>query len=208
MNKDILNLKGEKTGQITLSEPLSRSDVKLGSLYYRVISENSNIHQGTVFKKSRALVRGGGRKPYQQKHTGRARQGSIRAPHYKGGGRAFGNQRKNYKFRLPEGLRRHSLLVLFNQKFRQDYITLIEDFKLKTPKAREFGELFRKFIKEPEKTVLVVLEPDENLKRAAANRADVEVFSVKRIRAVDLLHKKRVLMTKSAAEYLNALEVK
>ncbi|MDD5066534.1 MAG: 50S ribosomal protein L4 [bacterium] len=205
MKQQILNFKKEKVSEITLNEDLSSPDVKLGSLYYKVMSENANIHQGTVFKKSRALVSGGGRKPYQQKHTGRARQGSIRAPHYKGGGRAFGNQRKNYKFQLPVEVKRNSRLALFNLKFKQDLVSIIEDFKTDSVKVKDFIKQFKNLINFKEDNILIVLDVPGNLKKAVRNIPTVKLMSVKRIKVIDLLSDHKIFMTKSAAEYLNKL---
>ncbi len=206
MKKEIVNLKNTKISEIELNEKLTSDTIQTGSLYYKWLNENANIHPGNAFKKSRALVRGGGRKPYQQKHTGRARQGSIRAPHYKGGGRAWGNQYKNYKFNLPTALKRNALISIFNIKFKQNLITLIENFNIKTPSVNEFLELFKNLVDvQKEKIILIILEGDKNLSMAIRNLNAITLMSIKRMKIIPLLNKNKIFMTKDAVEYLNTL---
>lgn len=208
MKKEILGFKKEKTGEISLIKELTDKKNCNGSIYYKVLNENANIHIGTAFKKNRALVSGGGAKPWKQKHTGRARAGTRRSPIWVGGGVTFGNQRKNYKFRLPKNIKRVSMLSLFNIKFNQDLVTIIDNIKLNTPRIKEFSTLVKNLINLKKSSIFVVNEIDDNLKKASRNINTIKIVSIKRLVLKDFLNKSRIFMTKDAVEYLNNLKFK
>ena len=207
MKKDILGFNNEKIGEIDLKKDLIADDLKTGSLYYKIINENANIHLGNAFKKTRATVSGGGRKPYRQKGTGRARQGSIRAPHYRKGGNAFGGQRKVYKFKLPEKIKKNALIILFNIKFRQNLITIIDDIKLNTPRVKDIVNLLEKIVNlKKERINLIVLDKDDNLNNAVKNIKNVNLIPLKRIKLVSLLNSNKIFITQSAMKFINEIK--
>ncbi|MBU1078334.1 MAG: 50S ribosomal protein L4 [Spirochaetes bacterium] len=208
MKKDILGFQKQKVGEVELVKALTDEGIQMGSIYYKLVNENANIHIGTAFKKNRALVSGGGKKPWKQKHMGRARSGSNTSPVWVGGGRTFGNQRKNYKFQLPSNLKKISVISLFNIKFRQDMITVIDNIKLDTPRVKEFKDLFKNLADLKDRFIVVVLDKDDNLKKASGNIKNVGVYSIKRIIIRKFLNNNRIFITKDAIEYLNKLKVK
>ena len=108
---DILNIKGENVGQMDLNPTIFDTEVSEHSVYEVVKNQLANKRQGTQSAKTRAEVRGGGRKPFRQKGTGRARQGSIRAPHYTGGGVVFAPKPRDYSYKLPKKMRRKALYL-------------------------------------------------------------------------------------------------
>ncbi len=205
MKKVVLGFNKEKVDEIELTKELSDGDVKFGIIYYKYINENSNVHIGTAFKKNRALVRGGGAKPWRQKHTGRARAGSRRSPIFVGGGVTFGNQRKNYKFHLPKKIKRNSIKSLFNMKIRQDMVTIIDNIKLDAPQVKEFKKLMKNLIDFEKKVVLIVKEADDNLKKAVRNIDTIKLLSVKRLVIRDMINNKHIFISKDAMEYLNTI---
>ncbi len=208
MKKEILGFKKEKIGEISLIKELTDKKNRSSNIYYKVLNENANIHIGTAFKKNRTLVSGGGAKPWKQKHTGRARAGTRRSPIWVGGGVTFGNQRKNYKFKLPKNIKRISMLSLFNIKFNQDLVTIIDNIKLNTPRIKEFSALVKNLINLEKSSILVVNEIDDNLKKASRNIDTIKIISIKRLVLKGFLNKNRIFMTKDAVEYLNNLKVK
>ena len=208
MKKEILGFNKEKTGEIDLVKELSDENTKSGSFYYKYANENSNSHIGTVFKKNRALVRGGGAKPWRQKHTGRARAGTRRSPIFVGGGVTFGNQRRNYKFRLPRKIKYHGIIALFNLKFKQDLITIISEIKLSDPRVKEFMKLVKNLIDFNKNVILVVKDIDDNLKKATRNIKTIKLLSIKRLVIRDFINNNNIFISKDAVGYLNSLSSK
>lgn len=208
MKKEILGFNKQKIGEINLGKNFTDSNLSHESIYYKVMNENANIHIGTAFKKNRTLVNGGGAKPWRQKGMGRARAGTKRSPIFKGGGVAFGNQRKKYKFKLPGNIKKVSLLSIFKIKFDQDLVTVIDNFILKTPRIKEFNDLVKNVINIKEKSILVVADTDENMCKAIRNIENIKLVSVKRIVLRDFLNDHKIFVTKDAVEYLNNLDMK
>jgi len=208
MNKDIIGFKNKKIGEIKLDPNLTKKDLPTGCLYYKFLNENANIHIGTAFKKNRSLVRGGGAKPWRQKHTGRARAGSRRSPVFVGGGVTFGGQIKNYKFVLPKKIKARALVVLFNLKFRNNKINVIDDIKLDSFKTKEFINLTKKLISLNEKCILIVKNIDEKLLKSTRNLKHIRLIDVTRIPIRELVNNLPIFITKSAVEYLNEFSKK
>jgi len=208
MNKDIIGFNNEKIGEIKLDPNLTKKDLPTGCLYYKFLNENANIHIGTAFKKNRSLVRGGGAKPWRQKHTGRARAGSRRSPVFVGGGVTFGGQIKNYKFVLPKKIKARALVVLFNLKFRNNKINVIDDIKLDSFKTKEFINLTKKLISLNEKCILIVKNIDEKLLKSTRNLKHIRLIDVTRIPIRELVNNLPIFITKSAVEYLNEFSKK
>lgn len=206
MKSDLLNLDGKVIGQVDLSDEIFNSKISSGSLYFKFNAEIANIHPGTVMKKNRALVSGSGRKLYRQKGTGRARVGSIRSPIRRGGGRAFGGQRKNYKIDIPEKIGRKALISLITAKFKNNAIKFIEDIKIETHKTNELVKKLENLINlKNEKGVLIVNDENVNLKKAASNLKTLKLLNVKRLAILPLIGSNKIFITKSALEYLNNL---
>ncbi len=205
MKIKILGFNKEKAGEIELVKELVDDKINTGCLYYKYINENSNIHPGTAFKKNRALVSGGGAKPWRQKGTGRARAGTRRSCIFTGGGLSFGNQRKKYKFRLPRKIKVNGITTLFNLKFKQDLVIIINNIKLETPKCRDLKSLLKNLIVPEEKVILVVKDAEENLCMAVRNIKNITFQPVKRLIVRNFINDRKIFMTKDAAEYLNLL---
>jgi len=208
MKVEILNLNGEVQDSIELNEKVFDAQKSLGSLYMKFNTEIANIHPGTVMKKNRGMVKGSGRKLYRQKHTGRARVGSIRSPIRRGGGRAFGGQVKNYKLDLPKKIKYKALFTLLSIKLKNNILKFIEDFKVETPKTKDLIKKLEKFVdfKNNEKATFIVYYDDENLKKAVKNIKFLKILNVKRLKLTNLINAKKIFITKSAVEYLNQLD--
>ncbi len=207
MKVDVIGLDGSVKDSIEINGILDKIDPSKESIYYKVISENANIHIGTATTKGRSQVRGGGRKPWRQKHTGRARHGSIRSPIWRGGGVAFGNQRKNYKFQLPLTLKKKALLSFIKLKVERNELKVIDDFTVDTPKSKSLLNKIANLLPEKGKVVFIVDKLNDEMKKAVSNIKNIEIVSVKRLVLRKLIDIKNIYITKEAIEYINSIEI-
>ncbi|MDU2202765.1 MAG: 50S ribosomal protein L4, partial [Anaerococcus hydrogenalis] len=140
---EVLNIKGENVGEIELNETLFAADIAETAVYDAVKSQLANKRQGTQSAKTRAEVRGGGRKPFRQKGTGRARQGSIRAPHYTGGGIVFAPKPRDYSYKIPKKMRRKALYSVLTSKVNDNELVVLDELKLDSYKTKEANEILK-----------------------------------------------------------------
>ncbi len=133
---NVLNIKGENVGELELNETLFATKISEHTVYEVVKNQLANKRQGTQSAKTRAEVRGGGRKPFRQKGTGRARQGSIRAPHYTGGGVVFAPKPRDYSYSVPKKLRRKALYSVLTSKVNDNELVVLDELKLDTFKTK------------------------------------------------------------------------
>lgn len=171
-------------------------------LLHQIIKmQRSNRRSGTASTKTRAFVRGGGKKPWRQKGTGRARSGSIRSPLWVGGGTIFGPEPRDYSYRLPKQARRQALLSSLSLKKQDGRIIVLEKLELEAAKTK----LMRKLLEELQvKTALLLIpEPDAAIERSARNLPTVKVLRVEGINVYDLLRYEHLILTEAS---LKALE--
>jgi large subunit ribosomal protein L4 len=199
MQVDVYNDQGEVVRQTELPETIFGVDLKEHLLHEVVRYQRARRRQGTAHTKNRSAVRGGGRKPWRQKGTGRARVGSIRSPLWRGGGTVFGPMPRSYAFRMPKKKRRAALRVALSQKVREQEFRVIEEFNISQPKTRQVVQLVRRFTERP-KVLLVVGEPHEHLHLSARNIPDVKVLPVVGLNVYDLLHYTTVICAEEALE--------
>ncbi|MDI3472089.1 MAG: large subunit ribosomal protein [Thermotogaceae bacterium] len=140
---DILNLKGEKVGELEIREDVFNIEPNTDVMFRYVDMQLTNRRAGTASTKTRGEVSGGGRKPWSQKHTGRARAGSIRAPHWKGGGVAHGPKPKIWNKKLPKKVKKLALKSALSVKFREKNLIVLEDLRFDKPKAREMRDVLK-----------------------------------------------------------------
>lgn len=140
---DVLNLKGEKVGELEIREDVFNIEPNTDVMFRYVDMQLTNRRAGTASTKTRGEVSGGGRKPWAQKHTGRARAGSIRAPHWKGGGVAHGPKPKTWNKKLPKKVKKLALKSALSVKFRENNLVVLEDIRFDKPKAREMREVLK-----------------------------------------------------------------
>jgi large subunit ribosomal protein L4 len=169
-------------------------------LHQIVKMQQSNRRAGTASTKTRGLVRGGGKKPWRQKGTGRARAGSTRSPLWVGGGTTFGPQPRDYSYRLPKGARRQALLSALSLKKRDGKIIVVEKLELEQPKTK----LMRKLLEELQvkSALLVIAQPDEAIERSARNLPAVKVLRVTGLNVYDLLRYEHLLLTEASLKVL------
>ena len=192
----ILNINGEKLEDIKLNENIFGIEPNKNVLYDAIILARASLRQGTHSTKTRAEVSGGGRKPWRQKGTGHARQGSIRAVQWRGGGIAFGPTPRDYSKKMNRKERRLALKSAMSTKV-EDMI-IVDDIKLTTPKTKDMLNLLKGLNLENAKTLIVVKELDENIILASRNLQNIALIDATEINVLDLIAADKVLITKEA----------
>jgi len=163
------------------------------------LMQRASMRQGTHAVKSRSQVRGGGRKPWRQKGTGRARQGSIRSPQWVGGGVVFGPTSRSYSYKLPKKVRRLALKSALSSKVQEDNVVVLDELHFEAPKTKKIINVLGA-LDVDNKALIVTTEKDENLVRSTNNLDSVNVITVRDINVLDLLMHDKLILTKDAAE--------
>jgi len=203
----VLDLKGKKVGELTLEDSVFASELKVGPMHQAVIRQLANARSGSANTKTRAEVRGGGRKPWRQKGTGRARAGSIRSPLWKGGGVIFGPKPRDYSIAMPQKMRHVALRSALSVS-REKFIVVKTFDSFGEAKTKQFVQLLKDLSIETGKKVLVVLnnpkdENDAKVLRAARNIEKLKVISASQVNVKDLLHFDVILTSENAIETIN-----
>ena len=195
---DVLNVQGKKVKDITLNESVFGIEPNDTVIYDAIRVATSNARQGTHSVKTRAEVSGGGRKPWRQKGTGRARQGSTRAPHWIHGGVAFGPQTdKNYTLKMNRKERRLALKSALSYKVLDNELIILDELKLASAKTKEMKEILTNL--NVERNILVVVdELDENLILAARNLENVLLLQADEINTMDIISAHVLIATEAA----------
>ncbi|MGA2402844.1 MAG: 50S ribosomal protein L4 [Syntrophobacteraceae bacterium] len=191
---DVFNLNREVTGRLELSEAIFGVPVKSHVLHEVVVYQLAKRRAGTAKTKGRSEIRGGGKKPWRQKGTGRARAGTIRSPIMRGGGIIHGPQPRDYEMRVPKKVRRLALKMALSQKVLDEGFKVIDQFKLERIKTKDFVELLDRF--ELGKTLVVLPESDEIIEKSARNIPNVKVLRSEGINVYDLLDYHTVILSR------------
>lgn len=188
---------GTTAGEIELNEAIFGITPNESVLYDAIIMQRASLRQGTHKVKNRSEVRGGGRKPWRQKGTGRARQGSIRSPQWVGGGTVFGPTPRSYSYKLPKKVRRLALLSALSQKVQENNLVVVDALSFDTPKTKEFKQVLTNL--NADTKVLVVLESEnDNTYLSARNLPNVKVIDDQNVNVLDLVNYDKVVMTQAA----------
>ena len=194
---NVLNIKGENVGELELNETLFNSEVSEHAVYEVVKNQLANKRQGTQSAKTRAEVRGGGRKPFRQKGTGRARQGSIRAPHYTGGGIVFAPKPRDYSYKVPTKLRRKALYSVLTSKLKDDELIVLDSLSFEAPKTKEAANILNA-IEAGKKAYVITAENDTAIYRSFRNIEGVDVSAANLVNVYDLVRHNKLVITKDA----------
>ena len=192
----LLNLKGEKVKDIKLKKEVFGVEPNNKVLYDAIILTRASLRQGTHDTKNRAEVRGGGRKPWRQKGTGHARQGSIRAVQWRGGGIAFGPTPRDYSKKMNRKERRLALLSALSTKVAD--MVVVEELTLATPKTIDMVALLKGLNLENTNTLVIVKELDENIILASRNLENVVLIEASEVNVLDLISADKILTTEEA----------
>lgn len=195
----ILKKDGKKSGELELNEAVFGAPVNDRLLQLVLKAYAGNQRRGTHNTKERAEVRGGGKKPWKQKGTGRARHSSRRSPLWRGGGTTFGPHPRDYDTNLPSTMKRAALVSALSLKKKEDNLLFLEDAILRQPKTKELVGMIKALGLQDSRTLFIVSSMDENLKRASRNLKDL--FAIKLARDVNAYHiqrKRKLLIEKEA----------
>ena len=190
---------GSQAGEFELNESVFGIEPNTHVLHEAVIMQRASMRQGTHAVKNRSEVRGGGRKPWRQKGTGRARQGSIRSPQWVGGGVVFGPTPRSYSYKLPKKVRRLALKSALSSKVKEESLVVLESLSFDAPKTKEVVKMLTA-LNVNEKALIVTAETEENIVRSANNLQGVKVLTVTEVNVLDLLSHDKLILTKEAAE--------
>lgn len=189
---------GSKAGSVELNDAIFGITPNESVVFDVVTSQRASLRQGTHAHKNRSLVSGGGKKPYRQKGTGRARQGSIRAPQWRGGGTVFGPNPRSYAYKLPQKVRQLALRSMYSQKVLDKVLIAVDELKFSAPKTSEFSKMLVAL--SIERKVLVIFENEGNTfaELSARNLPNVTLATASSASVLDLISADKVLATKTA----------
>ena len=188
---------GSQVGEITLNEGIFGIEPNESVVYDAIIMQRASLRQGTHAVKNRSAVRGGGRKPWRQKGTGRARQGSIRSPQWRGGGVVFGPTPRSYSYKLPKKVRRLAIKSILSEKVAENKLVVVDALSFDAPKTKEFKQVLANL--SIDKKVLIVLEEGNDFAALSArNLPNVSVIASNNVTVLDVVANDKVLATQTA----------
>ncbi|ANU14745.1 LSU ribosomal protein L4p (L1e) [Planococcus halocryophilus Or1] len=195
----LLNQTGSQVGEIELNDHVFGIQPNESVLFDAVVSQRASLRQGNHKVKNRSEVAGGGKKPWRQKGTGRARQGSIRSPQWRGGGIVFGPTPRSYSYKLPKKVRRLALRSALSSAVVGENLMVLEGLTFDAPKTKSFNQLIAD-LSIGKKALFVTADLDENVAKSARNLKGMTVVAADGINVLDLLGHDKIVMTKAAVE--------
>ena len=204
----VYNIEGKQTGTISLPKEIFQVDLNHDLVYQVALAQQSNRRKNTAHTKDRSEKRGGGKKPWRQKGTGRARHGSKRSPIWKGGGVTFGpRNERNFKKKINKKIKRKALFMVLSEKLKKDLLFFFDQIKLEQNKTKEIAELIKKWQTNIEnfkkgKILIVLADQDKKFVLAARNLPKTIVMEAKDLNSLALLESKYLIMTKSAVKLI------
>jgi large subunit ribosomal protein L4 len=202
---DLFNKEAKKVGDITLNENIFGVDINTDAMHQVVVAQLANKRQGTQSAKTRAEVRGGGIKPWRQKGTGRARQGSIRAPQWIHGGIVFAPKPRDYRMSVPKSMRRVAFKSALSCKVAENEMIVIDSLEFDSPKTKEMLDILKAF--DAKKTLIVVEKSDENIYKSGRNIPGVQVTPVNNLNVYDILKYEKFIITKDAVSKIEEVYI-
>ncbi|WP_309897538.1 50S ribosomal protein L4 [Archangium sp.] len=196
---DVVDLDLKKVSEIELSDEIFGAEPNANLFYEVAKMQQINRRRGTVAVKNSSLVSGGGKKPWKQKGTGRARQGSIRASHWVGGGKAMGPKQRDYFYRPPKKVRRGALKAVLSLRAREKTLIIVDGFNLSAPKSKQAFEALTKRLKLAE-ALVIDAKDNTNLHRSVRNLAKFDVLAPEGLNLESVLRHKHLVLTSAAAK--------
>lgn len=197
----LYNMNAEEVGTLNLSDNLFAADYNEPLIHEVVVAYNANQRQGTKSTLTRSEVRGHAKKPYRQKHTGRARHGSTKSPEYKGGGVVFAPKPRDFSKKLNKQVKKIAFASAMSEKLRQNEIVFIDEFKLAEPKTKEVVKFLNAFGLN-KSVVIVTDEKNADALRAVGNLQNVQIQIAELLSTYDVVANNKVVMTKDAVKSL------
>ncbi|PYI50139.1 50S ribosomal protein L4 [Paenibacillus flagellatus] len=195
----LYNVSGAQVGEVELADAVFGIEPNKHVVHSAVVLQQASQRLGTHKTKGRSEVRGGGRKPWKQKGTGRARQGSIRSPQWKGGGVVFGPTPRSYGFKLPKKVRRLAIKSALSSKVIDSEIIVLDQLALSQPKTKEFAAILGN-LKVERKALVVTGSYDDNVALSTRNIPGVKFVSAEGINVLDVLAHDKLIITKEAVQ--------
>ena len=188
---------GSQNGTIDLNADIFGIEPNENAEFDAILRQRASMRQGTHAVKNRSAVSGGGKKPWRQKGTGRARQGSIRAPQFRGGGIVFGPTPRSYKYSLPRKVRQLAIKSALSQKVLDNALVVVDALNFDAPKTKEFAGVMDN-LKVAEKVLVVVTDDDKNAALSARNLANATVVTPAGVNILSVVDSQKIVITKSA----------
>jgi large subunit ribosomal protein L4 len=201
MNLDVVNADNQKVGSVDLGEALTAGPIKQDLIWESVVRQNASERRGTHSAKNRALVSGGGKKPYKQKGTGRAQAGSTRSPLWRHGGTVFPPQPRSYEYALPKKVERGALRAALMAKLRDNAVTVVDGLTAGEVKTKPMAAMLKK-LGASGRTLVVDVAFHDTVNRSARNIAGVQLIPSGRLTARDVMNTSRIIATRAAIERL------
>ncbi|AUZ24901.1 50S ribosomal protein L4 [Bacillus cabrialesii] len=195
----LYNQNGSTAGDIELNASVFGIEPNESVVFDAILMQRASLRQGSHKVKNRSEVRGGGRKPWRQKGTGRARQGSIRSPQWRGGGVVFGPTPRSYSYKLPKKVRRLAIKSVLSSKVNDNNVIVLEDLTLDTAKTKEMAAILKGLSVE-KKALIVTADANEAVALSARNIPGVTVVEANGINVLDVVNHEKLLITKAAVE--------
>ena len=193
----LYNQDGSQNGTVELNDAIFAVEVNQHAEFEAILRQRASLRQGTHAVKNRSAVSGGGKKPWRQKGTGRARQGSIRAPQFRGGGIVFGPTPRSYKYNLPRKVRQLAIKSALSQKVLDNALVVVDALNFDAPKTKEFAGVMNN-LNVAEKALIVVTDDDKNAALSARNLANATVVTPAGVNILNVADAQKVIITKSA----------
>ena len=188
---------GSQNGTIDLNADIFGIEPNENAEFEAILRQRASMRQGTHAVKNRSAVSGGGKKPWRQKGTGRARQGSIRSPQFRGGGIVFGPTPRSYKYSLPRKVRQLAIKSALSQKVLDNALVVVDALNFDAPKTKEFAGVMDN-LKVAEKVLVVVTDDDKNAALSARNLANATVVTPGGVNILSVVDSQKIVITKSA----------
>ena len=198
MEIPVYSKEGEKIDNLQLDDKMFGGPIRNKLLRDAVTMYEANKRQGTACTKTRGEVAGGGRKPWVQKHTGRARAGSIRSPLWKGGGVSFGPRPRDYSYAIPKKARKLALYTALSAKVRDNELVVIDNLNFDIPKTKQMVGILKALNIDNSSCLIVIPKANENVWKSARNIPSVKIMTSTELNAYEILRPKKVLLTKEA----------
>lgn len=193
----VFNQDGSQNGEIELNDDVFAIEPNEHVIYDVIMMQRASKRRGTHAVKNRSAVRGGGKKPWRQKGTGRARQGSIRSPQWVGGGVVFGPTPRSYAYKLPRKVRRLALRSSLSRKVANEAFIVMDTMTFEQPKTKAFKDMLNN-VNADEKVLIVIDKDNETAVRSARNLANVTIVDENHVNVYDLENNNKVVITRSA----------
>lgn len=197
----VLDQLGKEAGEISLNDDVFGVEPNENVLFDAVIMQRASLRQGTHAVKNRSAVRGGGRKPWRQKGTGRARQGSIRSPQWRGGGIVFGPTPRSYSYKLPKKVRRLAIKSALSQKVLDESLIVLNKLAFESPKTKEFSAVLNN-LNVDTKTLVIVEDDNMNAALSGRNLANTKVLPAKGLNVLDVVNYDKLIITQDAVKQI------